>query len=275
MKAWISLSLTLLLVAGCGSRGKTTRLGEGIVPMATLQSLSNKNKPVKTKVGDIRAMALKETAISLGARYGLAWQAKHINKQLKQNEQNLSRVFNFPAIMLGEHVLPPVLTEGDQTLNMDNDRTLRLSDKTYKIEQQARFVTAPPNWRGYLWLDYQIPEAPDVTLLPKNAEEQQIWAKSVKEGWFSGIHQANTIFTSNLARLKNDFSGMVLYRKLLSEKIVSAPAIAKANLGVTGDKDQLAINDQVLRLTDLPNLITNTKDWNPVLPHGQSLFIPE
>src|ERR1043166_4977829 len=43
----------------------------------------------------IRIDALKEAAISYGARGGLAWRTFQIQRRLAENEGNVSRVFNF------------------------------------------------------------------------------------------------------------------------------------------------------------------------------------
>ena len=58
---------------------------------------------------------------------------------------------------------------------------------------------------------------------------------------------------------------MILYRELLAEHMVSAPFVAKARLGVTGDASQLRINDEVMRITAQSELQTDPNKWQPVL----------
>lgn len=58
---------------------------------------------------------------------------------------------------------------------------------------------------------------------------------------------------------------MILYRKLLAEHMVSAPFVAKAQLGVTGDATQLRINDQILRITGQSQLQPNPSKWKPII----------
>ncbi|MCD8499755.1 MAG: type IV secretory system conjugative DNA transfer family protein, partial [Gammaproteobacteria bacterium] len=43
------------------------------------------------------------------------------------------------------------------------------------------------------------------------------------------------------------------------------PSSLKTDLGVTGDGNGININDQVLRITALSQLQTNSKEWQPVL----------
>jgi defect-in-organelle-trafficking protein DotC len=101
--------------------------------------------------------------------------------------------------------------------------------------------------------------------LPKNQLEATVWNHYIAEGWQNGILQAQSIFAANLSRLKRDYLGMILYCKLYSKHMVSAPFVAKANLGITGDTHALRINDKVLRITDHSKLETDPNAWKAVL----------
>lgn len=215
-------------------------------------------------VGGIRGAAIRETALSVGAQSGLANRSSQINQILKQHESQLDRAFNFQALMLKDNVLPPVLVDGRNTLKQSSSVTLRISDRTYAIFRQARFATAPPNWREYLWMEYREPEFPHTSLLPKNKAERDIWNDEVKKGWHNGIKQANSIFAENLARVVQDFNGMILYRKLLAQGMVSPPYVAKTELGITGDANRIDINDKVLRIAALPALQPHGR-WKPAV----------
>jgi defect-in-organelle-trafficking protein DotC len=222
-----------------------------------------------TGTSDLRGRAIKDTAMSLGAQGGLAWSSDEINSWLEKDKKYLDSIFNFSAMMLEHGVLPPVLEAGDNNLNKDNDDTIRVADRTYKIVHQAKFSTTPPNWREYLWLPFTKPELPDKTLLPKNNEEHKIWSDGIRAGWDKGIEQAYTIFQQNLARLKRDYKGMMLYRKLLAEKMISAPYVARTELGVTGDGQDMRVNDQVLRIVEHPALQTSTKHWKAIVVNNR------
>ncbi len=216
-------------------------------------------------MGQIRFKALEDTAMSLGAQGGLAWASQQINARLQKDKWNLETIYNFNGMMLSHGVLPPVLVEGDNSLNLADPNTIRVADKTYKIVQQARFATTPPNWREYLWMSFNKPELPNKVLLPRNEEEHKIWSKGVLAGWEKGIEQAYSIFEQNLARLKRDYRGMILYRKLLQENMVSAPYVSRTELGITGDGNDMRINDQVLRITELPKLQTDSNHWKAIV----------
>jgi defect-in-organelle-trafficking protein DotC len=213
------------------------------------------------ELSQIRAKALEDTAMSLAAQGSLAWASQQINRHLEQDKWYLETTYNFNGMMLSHGVLPPVLVQGDNSLNLADPNTIRVADKTYKIAQQARFATTPPNWREYLWMSYSKPEIPQKFLLPKNKEESKIWRHAIRVGWEKGIQQSSSIFQQNLARLKRDYQGMILYRKLLQAKMISAPFVSRTELGVTGDGSDMRINDQVLRITELPQLQTDSSGW--------------
>jgi defect-in-organelle-trafficking protein DotC len=184
---------------------------------------------------------------------------------LEKDRGYLDSIFNFNAMVLSHGVMPPVLVEGDNSLNLADATTIRVADKTYRIVEQAHFSTTPPNWREYLWLSYEAPKLPIKNLLPKNAEEQKVWQDSVHSGWEKGIEQAYSIFQQNMARLKRDYAGMILYRKLLQMKMINAPYVSRTELGVTGNSENMRINDQVLRITELPQLQIQPKNWKAIV----------
>lgn len=263
----ITLSGALLL-GGCATSMQAPQDKKiDTANLENLQQLTNNSTPTGATVGRIRLDAIKDTALTLGAQGGLAARAKQINQQTLQNSASLDQIFNFNRLILDNNVLPPVLVEASQSMNLNSSTAIRLSGQIYKIIQQAQFVTTAPNWRQYLLLDFSNPTVPDSTLLPKNHAERTLWNKYIQEGWQQGIQQANNIYRDNLARLQRDFKGMILYRKLLAENIVSSPYVAKTNLGVTSNKDhsQLYINDRVMRITALPQLNPNSSSWKPIV----------
>jgi defect in organelle trafficking protein DotC len=232
-----------------------------------LANMTEANTNLETAAGtsSMRIKALEDTAMSLGAQGGLYWASEKIDVRLEQDKRSLESIYNFNGMMLSHGVLPPVLVQGDFSLNLADPNTIRVADKTYKIVEQARFATAPPNWRDYLWMSYNKPEIPHKFLLPRDKEEGKIWARAIHAGWEKGAQQAYEIYHQNLARLKRDYSGMILYRKLLQEKMISMPYVSRTELGVTGDGNDMRINDQVLRITELPQLQTESNQWKAIV----------
>lgn len=216
-------------------------------------------------IGALRAQALRETALSVGARGGLAERAQRINGTLINYEPLLDRVFQFNGIMLDDNVLPPVLIEARNTLNISGNDTIRVADRNYKIISQARFITAAPTWREYLWMAYDVPALPDRSLLPRNKPERMMWEQDIEEGWQAGLQQADLIFTENINRLVRDYRGMILYRTLLAQKMVSLPFVATMDMGITGGGDDMTVNDRVLRITAFPELQADASAWKTEL----------
>ena len=223
-------------------------------------------------VNSIRQAALQDTASSVAAQAALAQRSKQINMVLQSQSRSLERIFNFDAMLLNHNVLPPVLVEARDTLNLDDSITIRLADRDYQITYPARFVTASPTWHDYLWMNYEKPEPPNITLLPKNKIEKNLWRQYIQEGWKAGSQQAMDIFSANLSRLQRDFNGMVLYRKLYAQNIVSAPFVSEADLGITGGGDALRVNDRILRITAMSELKPNSTKWNAVLDKKKKSF---
>ena len=261
----IALPLFLLACSKSGYMGDTDSL-------AGLQAMANTTVKEKTKKqsGKFRQMALKETALSLGAQAGLAWRAKVIDEQLTKQTRTLDTIYDFNSLILQHNVLPPVLLEGRNTLNLADEQSIRVADRTYKVAKQARFVTTPPTWRQYLWLDYVKPEYPNYTLLPKTKLERKIWCMYTAKGWKNGVDQANVILEENIARVKEDFGGIILYRKLLAMNMVSPPFVSHTDLGVTGDASEMRIDDKVLRITALPVLNLNSSEWRAAVAKDEN-----
>lgn len=265
IKIAISGCLAIFLLAGCAkAKPKVTQ------PVYMPPGAPSGNTYAPQPVNAIRLQAIQDTAMSYGAQNALSWRSKQLNNTLLQEQDYLNSIFNFNSLILKNNVLPPVLAEGNMPLTINDPYTLRLADHVYRIVQPPRFVTTPPSWRDYLWLNYQPPEPPNSTLLPKTNEEAQIWNKNIKLGWKAGIDQANQIFSVNLGRLKRDYDGMILYRKLLAQNMVTPPYVAKLDLGVTGNGKAIRVNDQVLRITAISELNPNAKAWKPVVRPGEA-----
>lgn len=265
----LTIILSALLIACSSSRSNIGDTGS----LAGIQAMGGAKYTrvqSKKKMGRIREMALKEIALSLGAQAGLAWRAKTIDEGLTKQARNLDTIYDFNSLVLEHNILPPVLLEGRNTLNLADAQSIRVSDRTYKVSKQAHFITTPPTWRQYLWMDYVKPDAPNSTLLPKTRAERDIWCIYTEKGWKNGIEQANTILEESISRIKEDFGGMILYRKLLAMNMVSPPYVSHTDLGVTGDGSEIHIDDRVLRITALPALNINSSEWRAAVAKDEN-----
>lgn len=249
----VTILIALSLLCGCSSKKNISKEQNSLKVMP-------QNKQA-FPINSLRIQALRDTALSVGARGGLAWRTKNIHSVLSNYERDLDRIFNFYALLVEESVLPPVLVEARNSLNLTGSDVIRIADRNYKIIHQAKFVTAPPNWRQYIWTFFDPPELPDKSLLPKNTTEQNIWERYVDQGWIEGVKQADLILKENLNTLTRDFNGMILYRKLLAQQIITPPFVSSIELGITGDRNNLTVNDRILKITAFPSLQTDGSQW--------------
>lgn len=211
----------------------------------------------ESKEDKLRRPALRDAALSYGAKGGLAWASSQINHILESRAGELSRIYDFNRFLLrekGATVLPPVIVEArDDYEQQDAGRTLRIADRYYRIIEQARFAPVAPLWHSYLIMSFSPPGKPEDSLLPKS-DERDLWRKSVAEGWDHGVQQALDTYRLNLRRLNRDYGGMIRYSELLEKNMVSPPVVASENLGVTGTGMDMRQNDQVFRITSDPRL---------------------
>lgn len=238
------------------------------VELKDLMSDQIKNTAPKNKddVNEMRQDAIREVATQLGASSGLAHRMGELKKQVDQKSNQMDSMFDFTRVTIENGVLAPVLTEGLANYAQDSDDQVRIADKMYKIESPARFVSVYPTWRSYIRFSFPSFETPQNAYLPQNGTEKEIWDVSVKEGWNKGIDQANRIFENSYSRLERDYMGMIKYKILLAEGLITPTIIAKQNLGVTGGGKEMSINDQVFRITDHSALNPNNKAWSVEYP---------
>lgn len=237
---------------------------EGPKEFMALQTMSRGAEVLPERgINYIRMEAVRDTAVSVGARTALAWRAEHINRMLQTKQENLNTVFNFKALLMEGDVLPPVLLESRNDMSMEGPYNIRVADRSYRIAKQARFVSLAPTWREYLIMDETRPEPPDHALLPQTQEEKTAWQQGIIAGWEQGLKQADMIYAENMARLKRDYQGMVRYRMLLAQNMVSAPQVAHRDLGITGGGEALSVNDRILTIKALPSLKADSNTWTP------------
>ncbi len=111
------------------------------------------------------------------------------------------------------------------------------------------------------WIETEPP--PDI-LRPQTEEERAYWSEQVKVGWVEGFKQADEVFEEDLNRLMSDFQGMVRYRMLLAQRMISQPYALQTDRGVTGDGTVMRVGDRAVQITGVPKLLTGSDKWRPV-----------
>lgn len=217
---------------------------------------------------DIREEALREAALSFGARSGLSRRIFQIRQELNFRARYLDKVFDFSQLLIpapsGLLIEPPIISSGENAMIIAaSGQQAAVSDKIYNIVTNARIVSAPRTWRFYLERAWGDVDPPHDLVIPKTAEEREIWIELVTEGWEYGIQQANDIFEADVNRLVADFQGMVRYRMLLSQGMISPPYALQVDRGVTGGPNEMRIGDRAVEITGVPQLITGSEQWQP------------
>jgi defect-in-organelle-trafficking protein DotC len=217
---------------------------------------------------DIRRDALREAALSYGARGGLAMRTYEIRQELETRARYMDKVFDFRQLLIpapsGLLIEPPIISEDINAMIIGGTGTeAAVSDRIYNITKNARIVSTARTWRTYLEREWgDVSEPPDI-LRPENAEERAIWVEMVDKGWKLGYEQADDIFEEDLNRLMADFNGMIRYRTLLSQGMVSPPYALQVDRGVTGGGAQMRIGDRAVQITGMPELVPGYEQWQP------------
>ncbi|MEA1938879.1 MAG: type IV secretory system conjugative DNA transfer family protein [Pseudomonadota bacterium] len=241
----------------------------GPVPLDDLKALRAEEVDQAVKVGvEIRRDALREAALSLGARGGLANRTYEIRQEIAKFEGVLDRVFDFRGLLIaapsGLLMEPPVIGESRDALAVEvTGQAAALADRIYEIGKVARIVTTPRDWRAYLEREWSRVDPPPGLLRPKTDEEAVEWSEWIEAGWKAGVAQATDIFQADMDRLSRDFTGMIRYRMLLAQGMVSAPFADSMALGITGGGRQMRINEKMVRITGSSVLDTEASRWNP------------
>jgi defect in organelle trafficking protein DotC len=218
----------------------------------------------------IRLDALREAAWSYGARGGLAARTFAIQRRIAELDGALSKAFDFRRLLLnapsGLMIEPPVVTEAQKATIVDGGgQSAAVADRIIRINRVARIVTAPRDWHLYLERDWGQVEAPPAVLLPKDRAERDEWRVYVRQGWDAGVQQADETFQADLDRMTSDLVGMVRYRELLAQGMISATFAAHEDRGITGGGSEMRIGDRGVTITGQSVLIPRSEQWQSKL----------
>jgi defect-in-organelle-trafficking protein DotC len=244
-------------------------------PPPSLSDLQNEAAPAEddspktNTIGlRIRVDATREAALSYGARGGLAHRTFEIQRRLAEYDASLSKAFNFSRLLIaapsGLLIEPPIVSEAQQAVLVNaGGQAAAVADRIYRINRVARIVTAARDWRLYLERDWGRVDPPAAILLPKTDEEKAAWAAYVRQGWEQGIKQAEETFESDVDRMTNDYTGMVRYRELLAQGMISKPYALADDRGVTGGGTEMRVGDRGVTITGQSSLISKSSAWIP------------
>lgn len=275
-KVLLGVVAGLLIAASMPALASTTEDGNPPVPpsRAALEDAAPLVKLKKNDNGDtglpfnIREGAIKEAALSYGARGGLAARTFEIRKELDSTSSYLDKVFDFTQLLIpapsGLLIEPPIVTADENAMIIGaGGQEAAVADRIYKINVNAKIVAAARRWENYLERDWGDVTPPPDILLPETKEEREAWVKYVREGWDKGYEQANEIFQDDLLQLTADYQGMVRYRVLLTQGMITPPYALQVDRGVTGGGTSMRVGDRAVQITGRPEFKTGASEWQP------------
>ena len=263
MKLVLARPLIALAVAGLVASGAFAQAAVDKAPPELSDILrTTPASPDSSGIPTIRFNAIRETAVTYGARAGLSRRTYENLKRLDRLGQSLDVIYNFQALRVEGNVAPPVLTETTDVYDQSSDEMLRVIGKVYRIEQQARFIYTTPSWRSYLQVQYDFDRDVVAAVTPQTDEERKLWESGVKEGFALGVRQADDILKENFARLQRDFLGMVKYHEMLVSGMVTKPYVGATKKGVTRAEDgSMHVGEVFLRITATPDFVSEPGKW--------------
>lgn len=258
-----------LLVLVCACNTALASDYQSLTHLHYIKDSTDESTPVFEGSKTLRAKAQKETALTLGAQYGYEYAMTILKKQIENQSDSLDRIFDFNSLMKVTnkgfnqlYLLPPVVTEVKDLVNLASDaQSLRTSHIRWQKVKEERLVTAPPNWRQYLIYDMkiEIPQ-PANMLLPKDSEEQHNWASWIREGWSSGMQQADREMNRRVSKL-HEFNGMLRYKLLVSQNKMTPTTVASTYEEVSSTTDAMFVNDRTLVITGQASFNTHADQW--------------
>src|SRR5690606_29020377 len=179
---WVALLLGLPLAAYA-----TAPVDESSPPppasRVELENIEKVGEVINEETGlpfDIRNEAMREAALSYGARGGLSWRTYYIRRELEEAADYMDRVFDFRNLLIpapsGLLIEPPVISESVNAMIINTSGTeAAVSDRVYDISANARIVSTARTWRNYLEREWGEVTPPPDLLRPKDDQEREKW----------------------------------------------------------------------------------------------------
>lgn len=235
--------------------------------MQSLQSVG----PAVEPLGEGREAALRASATAYGVREGWRLQSCRVRAEIERQQTELDRRFRFADLMMGAGILPPVISETQDSVSLE-ETVMRIASRVYRIEQNARVVAVPPTWRDWLHLGLsadpcgaQPAELPALQQRPQTPREAAFFRAVLERSYESGLQQARQALVQNLARLEHSYAGMRRYFDLYARGMVSAPVIATAtDIASRGDPNTLLVGNTVIRITAPVSFVDKPQKWRPL-----------
>jgi defect-in-organelle-trafficking protein DotC len=243
-----------------------TRAPKSTQDLDRVLQITSSSPQIVDEISYARQQVLREAAVGLGARAGLADRSRELLIILDARGPQLDQRFNFNSLVIGNSVLPPAISESKDVVAIEND-AMRTAAGVFRIDEHARFAMPTPTWRNWLYmgLDSSPVVIPSLGINgPSSEAERRLWKTLVKEGYEAGRSQAQAVFDANLAHLERAHSGMVRYFDLWQRGMVSAPVIATASdVVIREDSQTISVGTTLRRITQ-PADFQPQSGWMPL-----------
>lgn len=235
---------------------------EALVELQSLRG-SDKGVDVKTKDGGgLRFRSMRQEGLRLGAQAGLAERYSMIMEYLGKNESKANVIFSFAGFVNDGNLLVPAVHQAQNQFKMDGEEA-RVVSNAYTIAEEARIVSSVPTWRDWLAQEYEMPEQPHYSLLPRTPGEIKVWEQSVTDGWRAGVVQANDIYSDRLNDLTRAVEGRYLYRVLEEKKMIEPSLLRVERNKVTYNGRTMNIGEVIYSVQSKANY-TSGDNWKPI-----------
>jgi len=253
-----------MLLAFEGARAAPVELGS----FADVLNATAATAVAEQRLTPVREAALRETAMVLGAQWGLGDRSREIVNQYESLRDRLDAKYQFNALMMGVGFLPPVISEARNAVSVEA-AAMRVANRIWTIDEPARPIIVPPTWRDWLYLGLAPdlrPAAPtSAAVLPRDDAEKAFWQQHMRRGYDEGRKQAMDVFNLNLARLDRTYDGMRRFYDLYKQGRVTAPVIASATSIIDReDPNTVVVGNTVFRITAQTTFVTDTEKWKPL-----------
>lgn len=215
----------------------------------------------------IRSEALKEAAQGYGSQMGFARRSWEIGGRLQVRATGLSQVFDFDRVVSTAPVkagviVPPVVSRSFDAFVTDAaGREASVADEYLTIVRPGKIAPVAPTWRDYLLMSTASPEAPPRALMPMDGDEKSMFDDWFREGWSAGVDLADAEFEQRIDRLKRDYTGMLQYRRLVSQGMMDRMVLADADFGVTGENGIMRIGSRTVQIVSDAAFQTDPTKW--------------
>lgn len=215
--------------------------------IADLLNMKRKKKSKKEGLS-ARSRTMAEAASTLGFQEGFKYEYEKLLAEAESRSSEMERIFDFRRLLIDGKVLPPVIRWSGPLMELHSDTDATQVDAQYRIEAPARLVMSPPSFRDYLQTSTEVLQ-PANEILPDNSAERSLWKEEALAGWNEGVAHARTVMDLAFDRLISDYRGILRFKMLADQGLVSVPILARGDLGIQVGDDVLSVDQKVFRIT--------------------------